>query len=89
MIDMCHTYELGVDPASNWFEFDTEIRPNEIRPGVWPTRKGPGKYQLDVVASADNAKPVTRSLEISYTGTWTADEKKMFSKHLVINVLSA
>jgi hypothetical protein len=85
-IDLCHTYDLGVAPAKNWIEFDTEIRPNQIRPDVWPTRKGPGEYRLDFVASADNAKPAYRTLSITFTGTWTADERKMFSEHLHVQV---
>jgi hypothetical protein len=67
-------------------DFLTEVTPNELRPGVWPTRKQPGRYLLDIAISANNAKVVYKTLRINFTG-WFDDETEMFSKGLVVSVL--
>jgi hypothetical protein len=88
-IDLCHLDNPGgkLDVPRNSFNFETEVQPTELRPGVWPTWKGAGNYRLDFVIAADNAKPVNRSVTITFTGSWTDDEAEMFAKHLVIRVV--
>jgi len=88
-VDLCHAYDPSgrLDVPRPAFELDTEVRPTELRPGVWPTFKGPGEYVVDLAVSADNAKPAYRSVAITFTGTWTADEQEMFANHLVVSVV--
>jgi hypothetical protein len=76
-----------VDHSNTKFlQFNTEVTPNEVAPGVWPTVKPAGTYRLEVAATADNAKPLYRTLKIVFGGTWYATEKDMFSKGLTIEV---
>jgi hypothetical protein len=72
--------------AKDKVEYVTEVTPNELRPGVWPTKKVPGNYELDIAVSANNAKLVRKTLRISFAG-WFDDESAMFSKGLVVRVI--
>jgi hypothetical protein len=38
---------------------------------------GPGKYRLHILVAAENARPITKVVEISLRGTWDKDEMKM------------
>src|SRR5258707_1293705 len=40
---------LGEEPR---FRFQTEVVPNPVRPGVWPTIKDAGVYHLDLAATS-------------------------------------
>jgi hypothetical protein len=81
------TFWLDVDqPTNQLLQFNTEVTPNEVAPGVWPTIKPAGTYRLDIAATADNAKPTYGKLKVVFDGKWYATEKDMFSKGLVITV---
>src|SRR5260221_3800900 len=67
-------------PKSTFFQFNTEVTPNEVAPGVWPTVKPAGHYRLDVAVTSDNSKPLYRTLKIAFDGTWYQTEKDMFEK---------
>lgn len=82
--DLCNTLSLppGGTPL---MDFRTEVVPNQLRPDIWPTRKKPGNYALDIAVSANNAKVVYKTLRISFAG-WFDDEAMMFNRGLVISV---
>lgn len=67
-------------------QFCTEVSPNEVAPGVFPTKKSAGVYRLRVAATADNSKPVYRILKIVYDGNWYQSEADMFTKGVLITV---
>jgi hypothetical protein len=67
------------------FEFDTEVNPNQVGPGVWPTRKPPGTYRGRLTVTADNAQPRYFDFEVKYIG-WFADENAMFKEGLTVTV---
>jgi hypothetical protein len=69
------------DPAQ--FMFNTKDRPNPVGPGVWPTLKPIGVYELDLVVYAANADPAYKTLTIDYRG-WYPTEADMFSKGLIV-----
>lgn len=71
-------------PKSGFLQFNTEVTPNEVAPGVWPTVKPAGEYRLDVAVTADNAKPLYRTLKIAFDGNWYKTEAEMFTKGVVI-----
>lgn len=73
-------------PTPGELQFNTEVVPNEVAPGIWPTKKPPGTYQLRVAVTADNSGPVYRTLKIVFDGNWYATEKDMFEKGAVISV---
>lgn len=73
-------------PSSTHIQFNTEVTPNQVAPNVWPTVKPAGTYLLRVAATADNSKPVYRTLKIAFDGKWYAAEKDMFTKGVVITV---
>ena len=70
-------------PDPTQFMFNTQVQPTPVGPGVWPTLKPVGVYELDVVAYAANADPVRTTLTIDYRG-WFANEGDMFSKGLIV-----
>ena len=73
-------------PRSGLLQFNTEVTPNEVSRGVWPTIKPPGVYRLEIAATADNSKPVYRTLRIAFDGKWYESEEDMFTKGVVITV---
>jgi hypothetical protein len=82
--DLCH-----VDyPTRNHIQFNTEVTPNPVAPNVWPTIKPAGTYRLQIAATADNAKPVHRTLKIEFKATWYPTEMDMFSNGLLVSVES-
>ena len=46
-----------------------------------------GTYRLVIVVSAANAKPVTKTLEITVQGDWYDDEGQMLKEGLAVQVL--
>ncbi len=83
--DLAHVDESN----SPFLEFCTEVSPYEVAPGVYPTKKPAGTYRLGVAATADNSKPVYRTLEIVVDGKWYKTEAEMFTKGVVITVEEA
>ncbi|HEX2680638.1 MAG TPA: hypothetical protein VHQ03_05040, partial [Candidatus Dormibacteraeota bacterium] len=80
--DLCH-----VDyPTRAYLQFNTEVTPNQVANGVWPTIKPAGTYRLEVAATADNAQPVHRILKIEFNATWYPTEADMFSRGLTVAV---
>jgi len=67
-------------------QFCTEVSPNEVAPGVYPTKKPNGTYRLRIAATADNSKPVYRTLSIAFDGKWYKTEADMFTKGVQIAV---
>jgi len=57
-------------PSSSHLQFCTEVTPNQVAPGIFPTVKPAGNYRLRVAATADNSKPVYRTLTIAFEGKW-------------------
>ena len=74
------------NPSSTHLQLNTEVTPNVVAPGVWPTIKPAGTYRLEVAVTADNAPPVYRTLRIVFDGKWYASETDMFTKGVVISV---
>ncbi len=70
-------------PDPTQFMFNTQVQPTPVGPGVWPTLKPVGVYELDLVAYGANADPVRRTFTIDYRG-WFPSEVDMFSKGLII-----
>ena len=75
---------LGEEPR---FRFQTEVVPNPVRPGVWPTIKDAGVYHLDLAATSDEGYPTFATLEIRFSGRWSDDESDMFGRELAIAVI--
>ncbi len=69
-------------------EFATNHVPNQIRPGVWPTKWPGGDYRVDLVVVAANARPRYVTLGVQFSGKWLPKEADMFSKGLTIQVVS-
>lgn len=80
---LCSTTNVG--STNLLLDFRTSVIPKQLRNNVWPSRKPPGHYILNLVASANNAKPVYHSLAIKFA-QWFDDEGEMFSKGLVIKI---
>lgn len=47
---------------------------------------GPGNYLLEILVAAENARPITRTIEISLRGTWYADETRMLRDGVGVNI---
>jgi hypothetical protein len=49
-------------------------------------RLPPGDYRITLKISADNAKPLERSVNVSISGKWTEAEDTMFKKELGVSI---
>ncbi len=73
----------GVSSGKAIFALDLEVAPN--------TRShllAPGIYRLELRVAAGNSSPVTKVLEITVTGDWFADERKMFQDGIGLRVVA-
>jgi hypothetical protein len=48
---------------------------------------GPGEYQLDIIVAAENARPLTRTVEITLRGPWYPDESRMLRDGVGVSIL--
>jgi hypothetical protein len=76
-------------PNSTHIQINTEVTPNEVAPGVWPTVKPAGDYKLEVAVTADNSRPLYRTLKVAFDGKWYATEHDMFTKGVVVTAEDA
>ena len=66
-------------------KFDTAVQPNQVSGGVTPNIVGAGKYEFELVATANNAKPDTSLWQFEFDGTWLDSETLMLGEHIKIN----
>ena len=59
----------------------------EVFPATQTHRLPPGEYQLEIRTAGSNCMPVAHRIALNLTGQWFADEGKMFSEGLGINLL--
>lgn len=69
----------NVPPEKTVLSLDTAVKPN-TRSYLIP----PGKYHLVLLVAAANAKPIKKTLEITLTGDWYEDEKRMLGEGIGI-----
>lgn len=48
---------------------------------------GPGEYELDITISAENARPVEKTLGVFIAKTWYSDEMVMFKEGVRVNIV--
>ena len=72
----------GVPANTPILSFDTFVKPNTLSHLV-PF----GTYRLLLLIAAANAKPITRTLEISLTGDWFSDESSMLGDGLGVRIV--
>jgi len=73
----------GVPKASTIFSLDLEVNPN-----TKSNLLAPGTYRLELQVAAANSAPVERVVEITVTGQWFADERKMLQDGVGLRVVS-
>ncbi len=61
-------------------KFDTNVVPNRVKGGRYPTIVNPGKYRVIILIAADDIEVSKFSFDIQFTGNFFLDEKEMFSK---------
>jgi len=59
----------------------------EVKPNTKNHLVLPGTYRLVLKIAATNSPPVTKTLEITLTGTWYDDQEKMFSDGIGIRTI--
>jgi hypothetical protein len=74
--------ELDIPAYRTVLSFDTKVKPF-TRSYIVPE----GVYRLTIIVAAADIQPVTKELEITLTGDWHSDERKMFSEGIGITVL--
>jgi len=62
------------------FVFDTFIQPNPVADGLPPNLLLPGDYRIELMLSSDNAKPITKRWNLSFSGPWSDDEQTLLSQ---------
>jgi len=73
----------GVPAANTLFALDLEVIP-----ATKSHLLAPGTYRLELQVAAANSRPVTKVLEITVTGQWFADERKMFQDGIGLRVVA-
>lgn len=86
--DMGKHCDLGhiVQPEHNKeasLELDVEVVPNTMSHVLHI-----GEYKLELKIASSNCKPITRYIEINFTGKWFEDEDKMFSDGVGLKILN-
>lgn len=74
--------DLSVDPATTTLSLDTQVKPN-TKSHVLP----PGTYRLKFLIGATQVQPIEKTLEITFSGEWHDDEKKMLAQGIGIKML--
>jgi len=69
------------------FFFQTAGTRDEVRTGVNPYIKGPGRYRIEIGVSSDDMRPLRKMFEVDFTGEWSDDPEAMFGKELVVSLL--
>jgi hypothetical protein len=59
------------------FIFETFIQPNPVAGGLPPNLLLPGEYRFELMLSSDNAEPITKKWDFSFTGPWSDHEQTM------------
>jgi hypothetical protein len=72
----------NVPAATSILALDLEFPPN-TRSHLIP----PGTYQLALRVAAANSTPVTKTIEVTTTGEWFADQARMFTEGLGIRMV--
>jgi len=72
----------NIPPEKTVLSLDTAVKPHTLS-HLLPF----GTYRLVVLIAAANAKPVKKILEISLTGDWYDDERKMLGEGIGIRLL--
>jgi hypothetical protein len=73
----------GVDAASTIFALDLEVNPS-----TKSNLLAPGTYRLELQVAAANSRPVKKIIEITITGHWFTDERKMFQDGIGLRIVS-
>ncbi len=73
---------LGLNAQEVSLAFDLMVSPNNMTHII-----GPGRYQLDILVAAENARPLPQTLEITLPGPWYADADRMLRDGVGIRVL--
>jgi hypothetical protein len=73
----------GVSSTSTLLALDLEVRPNTLSHLL-----APGTYRLALRIAAANSLPMTEVLEVTVTGKWFTDERKMFQDGIGLRVVT-
>ena len=87
VVDPEHQESLGEKlpnvPAGNaMLALELEITPNTNSHLI-----GPGTYRLELMIAAANCLPIRKTVELTITGQWFAEESRMFTEGLGISVV--
>lgn len=72
---------LALTSQQTSLAFDLMVAPNHKGHII-----GPGEYQLEILVAAENARPITRTVEIFLSGTWYANETRMLSDGVGVSI---
>lgn len=72
----------GVPQGNTIFALDLEVNPN-----TKSNLLAPGTYRLELQVAAANSAPMQKVVEITVTGQWFADERKMFQDGIGLRVI--
>jgi hypothetical protein len=74
--------KLALTNQQTSLAFDLMVAPNHRGHII-----GPGDYQLDILVSAENVRPIKRIVAISLRGKWDADETKMLRDGVGVTIV--
>ncbi len=73
---------LGLNAGDISLAFDLMVAPNNMTHII-----GPGRYELDIIVAAEDARPRSETLEIRLPGPWYADAQRMLRDGVGVRVL--
>ncbi len=65
-------------------KFDVVTQPNEVSGGIFPNIINAGKYQFELITTADNARSSKTLWYLEFDGVWVSNEKAMLADHIKI-----
>lgn len=87
LVDPSHRVNVGHDldgvaKDQTLLALDLEVEPNTLTHLI-----APGEYRLQLRIAGGNCLPITRTIELTLTGRWFADQGRMFTDGLGIKVV--
>lgn len=73
---------LNLSHGETSLAFDLAVAPYHLGHIV-----GPGTYHLDILVAAENSRPLLKTVEISLSGDWYADESRMLRDGVGVRIL--
>jgi hypothetical protein len=87
IVDPSHRAEIGYDLEGVPADQTILVLDLEVEPFTRTHLIAPGVYRLQLRIAGSNCAPITKTVELSLTGSWFPDQSRMFTDGVGMNVI--